>query len=103
MNRRTLGLPRRILLLIGLIVFLLTYFLGFTNTGRWIAGQVISMINKKQPSNNVLYVCPLLEDNAPEVATCENCTFYPVDKTHQLSATYAPHVVPTNLPGGDWL
>jgi D-alanyl-D-alanine carboxypeptidase len=88
---------------IGLILFLLAFFFLFTTTGRWIAGRVSSIFNTTQNNSSVLYVCPLLEDNAPEVATCEDCTLYPVDKTHQLPATYAPHVVPTNLPGGGWL
>src|SRR5436309_12330384 len=93
----------RRVLLIGLILILAVFFFLFTYTGRWIVGRGSSLFNKAENKSNILYVCPLLEDSAPEVATCEDCTLYPVDKTHQLPATYAPRIVPTNLPGGGWL
>ncbi len=42
----------------------------------------------------------MLQNVEDEVATCQDCTFYPVDKTHQLPASYTPNVVDTMLPGG---
>ena len=49
----------------------------------------------------VRFVCPLRSDPQPsETASCRDCMFYPVDKTHRLHADYAPDLVETGLPGG---
>jgi zinc D-Ala-D-Ala carboxypeptidase len=40
---------------------------------------------------------------APEIATCTDCTYYPVDKVRGLPPTYAPVVVPTGLNGGGYV
>lgn len=58
---------------------------------------------KRSMIPTVRYVCPLLtaqQSPSPEFAKCNDCTYYPVDKVQALSATYAPTVIGTGLPGG---
>lgn len=38
-----------------------------------------------------------------KMLTCSDCKYAPVDKTYFLPSTYAPSLVPTNLPGGGYL
>lgn len=55
----------------------------------------------RPPPRPQAYVCPLQDTAAVVVkATCTDCLLYPVDKSHTLSATYAPTLVDTGLPGG---
>jgi LAS superfamily LD-carboxypeptidase LdcB len=50
------------------------------------------------------YLCPVVnEAEAVEIATCQDCMYYPVDKTHGLPATYTPELLPTGLSGGGFV
>ncbi|MCC7449428.1 MAG: M15 family metallopeptidase [Anaerolineae bacterium] len=50
---------------------------------------------------NAPYLCPISAAVGPSViATCIDCIYFPVDKTHALPATYQPLLVDTGLPGG---
>jgi hypothetical protein len=52
------------------------------------------------PTKQVLYTCPIIRQNEPQVvATCKDCTHYPVDKSHGLPWYYIPKVVDTGRPG----
>jgi len=50
---------------------------------------------------NAPYLCPIsAEIGPPVIATCTDCIYFPVDKTHALPATYQPVLVDSGLPGG---
>jgi zinc D-Ala-D-Ala carboxypeptidase len=40
--------------------------------------------------------------NSGSILNCGDCWLAPVDKTHALKSSYAPAVVATELPGGNW-
>ncbi len=91
--------PRRWLLrvVVGLLLIL-----GFVEATKRMVVPPVSV-----PAVPVIrYLCPIR--NAPainvsvnwETASCDDCTYYPVDKEHRLPATYRPPVVDTELPGG---
>src|SRR5437660_673105 len=85
---------RRLFLVILLAAVIALAFLFLTVPGR----RLLSIINNR--TTTAKYICPIFEGDESEVATCTDCMFYPVDKTHQLSATYVPKLVDTALPGG---
>lgn len=90
---------RRVSLVLSLIALLVGSYLLFTVSGRQL---LASLLNPHPPAGIALdYICPLHDQPIPvEVAACTDCTFYPVDRAHQLPATYAPKVVDSGLPGG---
>jgi LAS superfamily LD-carboxypeptidase LdcB len=51
--------------------------------------------------------CKIAQSFSPptetKMLTCTDCKYAPVDKTYFLPSTYAPSLVPTNLPGGGYL
>lgn len=55
----------------------------------------------------VLKDCRVVQSFSPpketKMLTCTDCKLAPVDKTFFLPSTYAPALVPTNLPGGGYL
>lgn len=53
------------------------------------------------PPQTTQYICPIKNGSESSVvATCTDCMYYPLDKTHSLPESYQPTVVPTGLPGG---
>jgi D-alanyl-D-alanine carboxypeptidase len=50
------------------------------------------------------YLCPLVNGVEPvEIAACQDCMYYPVDKAHGLPKTYTPELAPTGLSGGGFV
>lgn len=92
MTRRTL---RNILVVAVLLLILIAAFLVFTAPGRRL---ITTILNRGKP---VSYFCPLNDlSSTVELAECNDCTYYPVDRTHSLPSNYQPSVVDTRLPGG---
>ncbi|MEP7286236.1 MAG: M15 family metallopeptidase [Chloroflexota bacterium] len=88
---------RRILLALIVLLLLAVGYAVFANSGR----QFVAGILKRTDVKKVSLVCPLKTGVEPdEVAICQDCMYYPLDKTHSLPASYQPTVVPTGLAGG---
>ena len=82
-----------LIFLLGSVAYVL-----ISPTGR---GWIDTLTGQKSVPVRPPYTCPLIQEvTETEIATCKDCTFYPVDKTHALPATYAPTLVDTGLPGG---
>ncbi len=90
---------RRVSPVVILIVLLVSGYLLFTVSGHQLLADLLN--SRPLLVTKLDYICPLIDQpTVVEVATCTDCTFYPVDKAHQLPATYAPKVVDSGLPGG---
>src|SRR5258708_17135208 len=96
MNRFTV--IRRVVLFFLVVVLTSAIYVLISPNGRqWITDLINQRAGVNKPP---LYICPVLQNVDEAVATCQDCTFYPVDKTHALPASYTPTVVDTMLPGG---
>jgi zinc D-Ala-D-Ala carboxypeptidase len=69
-----------------------------------LSSEVRARIDVAAKSNIAAFICPERGAYTPiEMATCQDCLLYPIDKYHALPATYVPPLVTAELPGGGQL